>query len=102
MGLWSSARYDLHLTDAEFWSLTPRQFSALLHRHKANRDWVNYMVGILASTSANFSMARPKEPLSASDFMLNRKPEEETGIELAERIAFELSGCAIGPTIVIQ
>jgi len=46
-GLWSSARYDLLLTDAEFWSLTPRQFHALLHRHKSRLERDNYFVGWL-------------------------------------------------------
>jgi hypothetical protein len=102
MGLWSSARYDLTLSDAEFWCLTPRQFSALLHRHRAKLDRDNYLCGIIASVTANFSMARPKEPLSASDFMLGQKVKEETPTELAERFAFQMSGCAIGPTISIN
>ena len=60
------------------------------------------MVGIIASVQANFSMGRPKEPLYASDFMLNQKVKEETPTELAERIAFQMSGLSIGPTIVIN
>jgi hypothetical protein len=87
MGLWSSARYDLHLSDAEFWSLTPRQFHALLHRHKQRLERDNYLVGMVASVTANFSMAHPDPPLSASDFMLNRRIKEVTDDDVAEDFA---------------
>jgi hypothetical protein len=44
-------------------------------------------VGIIASTIANFSMCHPKEPLTVSDFMPNKKKEKEkTNIEIAESI----------------
>lgn len=50
-------------------------------------------VGILASTIANFSMCRPKEPLTAQDYMPSRKKEkektdEEIAIELAQQLSF--------------
>ena len=101
MGLWSSAVYSLHLTDAEFWSLTPRQFSALLHRHKAHLDRDNYLVGIVASVTANFSMAHPTTPLSASDFMLNRKVKEVTDDEVAEEFAAKFALIAVRPGVPI-
>ena len=96
MNLWSSARYDIHLSDAEFWHLTPRQLSALLRRHKQRLDRDNYLAGIVASTTANFSMARPKEPLSADDFMLGRKPPKElTDDEIAEDFAAKFAFIAV-------
>jgi hypothetical protein len=101
MGLWSSARYDLHLSDADFWSLTPRQFSALLHRHKQALDRSNYLVGMLASVTANFSMAHPDPPLSASDFMLDRKVKEVTDDDVAEDFARKFALIALGPAVPI-
>jgi hypothetical protein len=101
MGLWSSARYDLHLSDADFWSLTPRQFSALLRRHKQALDRSNYLVGILASVTANFSMARPDPPLSSEDFMLGRKVKEPTDDEIAESFAAKFALIAVRPGVPI-
>jgi hypothetical protein len=43
-------------------------------------------------------MCRPKEPLSAQDFMPG-KPKEESAVELAERFAFQMSGVSIGSSI---
>jgi hypothetical protein len=101
MGLWSSARYDLHLTDAEFWSLTPRQLSALLRRHKQALDRTNYLTGMIASVTANFSMAHPTPPLSASDFMLGRKVKEPSDDEVAEEFAVKFAVIAVRPGVPI-
>jgi hypothetical protein len=32
--LWSIGRYDLHLSEEDFWRLVPRQYFALLDRHR--------------------------------------------------------------------
>ena len=101
MGLWSSARYDLLLTDAEFWSLTPRQFHALLHRHKSRLERDNYFVGLVASVTANYSMCRPDPPFSASDFMLNRKIKEATDYDIAEDFAAKFALIAVRPGVPI-
>ncbi len=36
--LWAVGRYDLHLSEDEFWSLSPRQFHALTERHDARLE----------------------------------------------------------------
>ena len=35
--LWAVGRYDLRLTDEEFWHMVPRQFDALLRRHREHQ-----------------------------------------------------------------
>jgi hypothetical protein len=92
LNLWSSARYDLHLSETEFWKLTGRQLSALTHRHKYAQDRQQWLCGLLASVTANFSMCRPKEPLGPQDFMPPRKErertEQEIAIDFAEKMQF--------------
>jgi hypothetical protein len=50
------------------------------------------LVGLLASVTANFSMCRPKEPLSPMDFMPRKKEhertEQEIAIDFAQRFQF--------------
>jgi len=72
---WSYARMILHLSDDEFFALTPRQFHILLDRHKENIQHQELQTGILAAVFANYtvnwSMNRPKKSVSfkPSDFM---------------------------------
>jgi hypothetical protein len=92
MRLWSTARFDLGLSEGDFWRLTGRQLSALMRRLKAGKDREHMLVGIIASTTANFSMCRPKEPLTVADFMPGRgKPRIITEDEIAEDLAMRLS-----------
>jgi hypothetical protein len=62
-------RVVLHLTDDEFFSLTPRQYHLLLDQHQRITEHDELLTGIIASTVANFSMARLEKPTNAADFM---------------------------------
>jgi hypothetical protein len=62
-------RYDLRLSEEEFWELTPRKFHVLLKRRELDIQHTELLHGINASVSANFSMASPKTPTKPSDFM---------------------------------
>jgi hypothetical protein len=72
-GLWSHAIYDLHLTEKQFWSLTPYQLSLLTKRHKSRvngfLDWLDYRFGIVDHLIVNWSSPPPKEPTKPTDFM---------------------------------
>lgn len=69
MHYWSTARYHFHLAESEFWALTPRQFDALQKRHKEATVHTELLNGLLCSLVVNFSMASPKTPVTAKDFM---------------------------------
>jgi hypothetical protein len=99
MGLWSSARYDLRLTEAEFWKMTDRQLAALMRRRRVEIESRQYQAGILASTFANFSMAHPKEPLSPEDFMPSRKVKEPSDDDIAEKFAASFACIALKPGV---
>jgi len=67
----------LHLTDDEFYSLTPRQYHALLDQHEHQRAFHEFLFGQVCSTVANWSMASPKEPLQPRQFMPSEWSKEE-------------------------
>jgi len=61
--------------------MTPRQLFALRMQRVKQMQREELLVGIIASTSANFSFCRPEEAISAESFMLHPFPpdEEEDG-----------------------
>jgi hypothetical protein len=72
LAYWSCARFNLRLTDEEFYSLTPRQFDALLKRHREKIEHTELLAGVIASAIANFSLGGLKEPAKPADFMPSR------------------------------
>jgi len=67
--LWSIGRYDLHLTEKEFWSLTPVEFHALVGRLRLQKRWGDFRAGIIASTIANVNRGKKKKAFKPVDFM---------------------------------
>jgi hypothetical protein len=66
--MWSQARYDLRLTDEDFYRLTPGLFSRLMARH---RDALAHREMCSALTTAaviNHSMCPPEKPVSWIEF----------------------------------
>jgi hypothetical protein len=72
MGLWATARYDLRLSDEEFWALTPRQFDALVRRHRRHVESQELLFGQLTSWVANTGFRTTAEPTTPTDFMPSR------------------------------
>lgn len=70
--LWSVACYDLALSDAQFWRLTPRKLDALLKRKKVAAEETELLFGQLTAAVINFSMCHPKEPIKIADCMPSR------------------------------
>jgi hypothetical protein len=60
--------------------MTPRQVHALLKRQVIAWQREELLVGIIASTTANFSFCRPDEPLEAESFMLHPLAKEAEGL----------------------
>ena len=68
-------RYDLLLSEEEFWGLTYKEFNALSERCKTSHDWLNYRAALICSVLAN-TVRDPKKkskPYTPQDFM----PEEK-------------------------
>ena len=67
--------------------MTPRQVHALLKRQVKTWQREELLVGIIASTTANFSFCRPAEPLEAESFMLHPIEEDDDGLTGEEVMA---------------
>lgn len=63
------ALYDLGLTPEQFYDCTPRQLDALIKRHERAKQETEFLFAQLTSCVVNFSMSRPKEPVSPKDLM---------------------------------
>ena len=63
------ARYDLHLTDDDFWRMTPRQLDALLARHHAATASNEFLFAQLTSWVANTGFKSCEKATNARDFM---------------------------------
>ena len=77
-------RYDLNLTEDEFWGLTLKEFNALIERHRNNHDWLNYRTALICAILAN-TVRDPKKkirPFTPEDFM----PKKETKQQTTEQI----------------
>jgi hypothetical protein len=63
------ARYDLRLSDEDFYALTPRQFDALLKRKRVETVNQEFLAAQLTSWVANTGFRAADKPTKAQDFM---------------------------------
>ena len=64
-------RYDLGLSEEEFWGLTLKEFNALCERYGVNQEWLNYRAALICSVLANIARDPKKKgiPYTTQDFM---------------------------------
>lgn len=82
------ARYDLGLTEAEFWDLTPAQFVALNKRHLIHRQMDDYRSGVIAAVMCNLHRSKDSPALQPSDFFSSLpevKPKAMSGQQILDR-----------------
>lgn len=91
-------RYDLHLTEEEFWSLTPREFDALRGRFNDSNDWLNYRAALVCSVVANVFRGKNVKPFKPDDFMPKRKTKDQTPEQILATV--ELLNAAFGGDVV--
>lgn len=87
MSLWSFGRYNLGLSEREFWKLTPAQFYALSQRHKQERElkMLDSASIVAAIYNVNRDPKKRKRPFSPYDFMPKEKVEKSPE-ELLEQV----------------
>ncbi|HTF67030.1 MAG TPA: hypothetical protein VK638_30540 [Edaphobacter sp.] len=92
MQMWATARYDLHLSDDDFYALTPRQFDALLKRYKRATESNELLFAQLTSWIANTGFRSTEKPTTTEDFMPSRWSRMKPTKKKRKRssIAFEL------------
>ena len=76
-------RYDLRLTDEEFWHMVPRQFSALMRRHRDHQTRQEFSSAIICQTIHNLAGVKT----SYTAFMPSWKKKKETGPQWQELLA---------------
>jgi len=81
--LWAVGRYDLRLTDEEFWHMVPRQFSALLRRKHDAHLRQEYGAAIICQTI--HALAGKK--MLYTNFMPSWKREAEPEVNWQELLA---------------
>jgi len=62
-------RYDLNLSEDEFWDLTMKEFNALIIRYDNNHDWLNYRAALICSVLANIWRGKSKRIFKPADFI---------------------------------
>ena len=84
MVLWSIGRYDLRLSEDEFWQLSLKEFNLLMKRHKEQRSAELYNSALICATIANVNRSKGKH-FQPSDFMPKEKKKKKMNInEMAE------------------
>jgi len=63
------ALYHLHLTEDQFWQMTPRQFVALRDQHKVRIRHDELLSAIIAASVVNTSMCAPEKSIPFASFM---------------------------------
>lgn len=79
------ARYDLGLTEEEFWDITPAQFDALNERHVLHKKMEDYRAGLIASILCNIHREQGTEATEPADFFTDlprSKPRTMSGEEI--------------------
>jgi hypothetical protein len=81
--LWSTAIYDLRITEEQFFDMTLGMFDLLIERQEMEWERRELLNGILASTVANYAPGLAKNDYrEAGDFMPSalRKREKKGGL----------------------
>lgn len=80
--LWSIARFDLHLTDEEFWNLTWDEFTALLSRYKLSIERQDFHAALICAVLANIHRDPKTKPFTPKDFMPGKEEKKQTPAEM--------------------
>lgn len=97
--MWTFGRYDLGLTEIDFWELTPGQLDLLAKRHNsvesARNERADYRSALICSVIANVNRGKGQKPFKVQDFMpqesgpkKNQTPEEQLTIVKMLNAAF--------------
>jgi hypothetical protein len=66
--LWAIGRYELGLSEADFWRLTMRQFDALRKLAQDVQDRADIRAGLIAATIANCTPFKEARSFTPADF----------------------------------
>lgn len=85
MELWSIGRYDLRLTDDDFWGLTLKEFNLLMKRHKEQRSAEMFNSALICATIANVNRSKGRA-YTPMDFMPKEEVKPKKKMSIAEMV----------------
>lgn len=71
--LWALVRYDLKLSEKEFWELSVDQLEALVARRNLELERQDYHAALICWVLANIHRGPKQKPYQITDFMPNAK-----------------------------
>ena len=86
--MWAFGRYDLKLSELDFWNLTLVEFNALSERYKEAQKWLNHRVAMICSVIANTVRDRKKKskPWTPDDFMPIKEQKQMTAEQMFAQV----------------
>jgi hypothetical protein len=81
--VWAIARYDLGISEEEFWELSTDQFNALLKRHNLKQEREDSQIAMICAVIANIFRGKGK-PYKIKDFMPGKPKRKQTPEEMVE------------------
>lgn len=82
--LWSVGRFDLRLTDEEFWTMVPRQYYALMERFHQSKLRAEHGPALIATILAR---AHGSKRSKMSDFMPSWEASSKQGTTWQDQLA---------------
>lgn len=71
--IWSVARYDLGMSDDEFWRMTPREFGAVVKRRVFDIERQDYRAALICATLVNINRKKGSRPVRPEAFLGKKK-----------------------------
>jgi len=86
--LWAFGRYDLYLSEFDFWNLTLVEFNALSERYRESQKWLNYRAAMICAVVANTVRDRKKKskPWTPDDFMPIKECRQMTAEQMFNQV----------------
>lgn len=83
LDLWAFGRYDLRLSEDEFWDLTFDQFNALVERYIQEQENQDLRMAMICSLLANIyrNTKKRQRPYEPKEFMPQRRPKKQKTVE---------------------
>lgn len=91
--MYAVARYQLRLSEEDFFDITPLQFTYLTLRYEQEREASDFRAGVIASTTANCHRKKGKKAFKPKDFMpdYGAPVEKQQGPEQMKMMAMTLN-----------
>ena len=87
----ATSQHGLGLSNDAWQDLTPRQLHALRKVQIESLQRMEYLAGVVASTTANYGFCRPRRPISPAAFMLHPPDPMDRGPLTGEQISAALA-----------